>query len=87
VESFFSSLKKEKIRRYMFKTREEARAEIFDYIGVFYNRARRHQHVGNISPEAYEEQMAKSGECPPVWGKSNAHILGVHQFRARPNDP
>ncbi|MEW8071157.1 MAG: IS3 family transposase, partial [Candidatus Thiodiazotropha sp.] len=31
---------------------------IFDYIEVFYNRARRHQHLGNISPEAYEEQMA-----------------------------
>jgi putative transposase len=61
AESFFSSLKKEKIRRYIFKTREEARAEIFDYIEVFYNRARRHAHVGNISPEAYEEQMALFG--------------------------
>lgn len=61
VESFFSSLKKEKIRRYIFKTREEARAEIFDYIEVFYNRARRHQHLGNISPEVFEEQMARLG--------------------------
>jgi putative transposase len=61
VESFFSSLKKEKIRRYIFKTREQARAEIFDYIEVFYNRARRHQHIGNISPEAYEKQMALTG--------------------------
>ena len=49
------------ICRYIFKTREEARAEIFDYIEVFYNRARRHQHVGNISPVAYEEQMALFG--------------------------
>lgn len=61
VESFFSSLKKEKIRRYIFKTREQARSEIFDYIEVFYNRARRHQHLGNISPERYEEQQATSG--------------------------
>ena len=61
MESFFSSLKKEKIRRHIFKTREKARAEIFDYIEVFYNRARRHQHLGNISPEAYEEQMARLG--------------------------
>jgi putative transposase len=61
VESFFGSLKKEKIRRHMFKTREAARAAIFDYIEVFYNRARRHQHLGNISPTAYEEQMAVSG--------------------------
>ena len=61
VESFFSSLKKEKIRRHIFKTREEAKAEIFDYIEVFYNRARRHRHLGNISPEAFERQQAKLG--------------------------
>lgn len=61
VESFFSSLKKEKIRRHIFKTRETARAEIFDYIEVFYNRARRHQHLGNISPIEYEKQMAGLG--------------------------
>ena len=61
VESFFGSLKKEKIRRHIFKTREVARTEIFDYIEVFYNRARRHQHHGNISPAAYEQQMAKVG--------------------------
>ena len=61
VESFFGSLKKEKIRRHIFKTREAARAEIFDYIEVFYNRARRHQHLGNISPIAYEQQMANLG--------------------------
>jgi putative transposase len=59
AESFFSSLKKEKIRRYIFKIRnEEARAEIFVYIEVFYNLARRHTHIGNTSPVAYEEQMA-----------------------------
>ena len=61
VESFFGSLKKEKIRRHIFKTRETARAELFDYIEVFYNRARRHQHLGNISPVAYEQQRAKLG--------------------------
>jgi putative transposase len=61
VESFFSSLKKEKIRRHIFKTREDAKAEIFDYIEVFYNRARRHQHLGNISPETYEQQAASVG--------------------------
>ena len=54
VESFFSSLKKERIRKQIYKTREEARAEIFDYIEVFYNRARRHSHLGGLSPEAFE---------------------------------
>ena len=61
VGFFFRSLKKEKIRRHIFKARETARAAIFDYIEVFYNRARRHQHLGNISPVAYERQRAKLG--------------------------
>jgi len=61
VEFFSSSLKKEKIRCYIFKTHKHARAEILDYIEVFYNRARRHQLIGNISPEAYEKQMALIG--------------------------
>lgn len=61
VESFFGSLKKEKYRPHIFKTREPARAELFDYIEVFCNRARRHQHIGNISPADYEQQMAKIG--------------------------
>lgn len=60
VESFFSSLKKEKIRRHIFITRNKAKAELFDYIEVFYNRSRRHQHLGNISPEAFEQAQAVS---------------------------
>ena len=54
AESFFSSLKKERIRKRIYKTRELARADIFDYIEVFYNRNRRHSHLGGISPEAFE---------------------------------
>ncbi|EOI1393175.1 IS3 family transposase [Klebsiella oxytoca] len=55
VESFFSSLKKERIRKRIYKTRDLARADIFDYIEVFYNRARRHSHLGGVSPEAFEQ--------------------------------
>lgn len=54
AESFFSSLKKERIRKRIYKTREMARADIFDYIEVFYNRTRRHSHLGGVSPEAFE---------------------------------
>jgi putative transposase len=54
AESFFSSLKKERIRTRIYKTRELARADVFDYIEVFYNRTRRHSHLGGISPEAFE---------------------------------
>lgn len=54
AESFFSSLKKERIRKRIYKTRELARADVFDYIEAFYNRVRRHSHLGGISPEAFE---------------------------------
>lgn len=54
AESFFSSLKKERIRKRIYKTRDLARADVFDYIEVFYNRTRRHSHLGGVSPEAFE---------------------------------
>lgn len=54
AESFFSSLKKERIKLRIYKTRELARADVFDYIEVFYNRTRRHSHLGGVSPEAFE---------------------------------
>ncbi len=55
AESFFSSLKKERIKKRIYKTREIARADVFDYIEVFYNRNRRHSHLGGVSPEAFEQ--------------------------------
>jgi putative transposase len=55
AESFFSSLKKERIKKRIYKTREIARADVFDYIEVFYNRKRRNSHLGGVSPEAFEQ--------------------------------
>ncbi|MDX9697549.1 MAG: IS3 family transposase [Bacteroidales bacterium] len=54
AESFFSSLKKERIKKRIYKTREMARADVFDYIEMFYNRIRRHSHLDGMSPEAFE---------------------------------
>ena len=54
AESFFSSLKKERVKKRIYKTRELARADVFDYIEVFYNRVRRHSHLGGVSPEAFQ---------------------------------
>ena len=56
VESFFASLKRERIKRRKYKTRDEARADVFDYIERFYNRKRRHGYVGNISPVEFEKR-------------------------------
>ena len=55
AESFFSSLKKERIRRRIYRSREEARADVFDYIEVFYNRVRRHSYLGQLSPHDFEQ--------------------------------
>ncbi len=56
VESFFSNLKSEKIKKKIYSTREEARLEVFDYIEGFYNRARRHKHLDQLSPHEFERQ-------------------------------
>jgi putative transposase len=54
AESFFGSLKKERIKKRIYKNREIATADVFDYIESFYNRARRHSHLGGVSPEEFE---------------------------------
>ena len=55
AESFFSSLKKERIKRKIYVTREEAKSEIFEYIEVFYNRTRRHSYLDQLSPMMFEK--------------------------------
>jgi transposase InsO family protein len=54
TESFFATLKKELVRHMEWKTREEARADIFEWIEVWYNRQRRHSAIGYLSPAEYE---------------------------------
>lgn len=54
AEFFFSSLQKERIRIRIYKTRDLAKSDVFDYIEVFYNRIRRHNHLGGVSPKAFE---------------------------------
>lgn len=56
AESFFSLLKTERIKRRIFNTRNEARAEIFNYIEFFYNPNRRHGNNDGVSPMAFEKQ-------------------------------
>ena len=56
AESFFQLLKRERIRRKIYATREQARADVFDYIEMFYNRKRRHGYVQQLSPVEYEKQ-------------------------------
>lgn len=55
AESFFGSLKTERVFFENYKTREEARRDIFHYIEMFYNSKRRHSYLGNVSPKFYEK--------------------------------
>lgn len=57
VESFFNLLKRERIRRKIYKTRDEARQDVFDYIEMFYNPQRKHARNGMLSPINFEQQQ------------------------------
>ena len=56
MESFFSSLKTERIRGRIYRSRDQARADVFDNIERFYNPRRRHSTVGYLSPMQFEAQ-------------------------------
>ena len=58
MESFFSSLKTERLSRTVYRTRDEARVDTFDYIERFYNLRRRHSTIGILSPVDFEAKAA-----------------------------
>ena len=61
AESFFSALKKERIKRRIYPNREAARSDVFDYIEMFYNPIRRHGSAGGVSPVEFEKRYAQRG--------------------------
>ena len=63
MESFWASLKREAAFD-TFNSRAEARAAIFDYVMVFYNRQRRHSSLGYLSPEQFEQHYWRQFSCP-----------------------
>lgn len=60
MESFFSSLKTERVNRKQYRTRDQARADVFDYIERFYNPRRRHSTLGYLSPIEYENSAGSA---------------------------
>ena len=56
MESFFSSLKTERTARKTYRTRAQAKADVFDYIECFYNTKRRHSTLGYLSPIEFERK-------------------------------
>jgi len=61
AESFFQLLKRERIRRRTYATHATARADVFDYIEMFYNPKRRHGSNGGVSPVEFESRYAQRG--------------------------
>jgi len=59
MESFFSRLKVELIYAEDYKTVDEVRAGVFEYIEIFYNRMRRHSSLGYVSPHKFEQQFSQ----------------------------
>lgn len=63
AESFFQLLKRERIRRRTYLTREAARQDVFDYIEMFYNPKRKHTNNGMLSPVDFETRQQKLNEA------------------------
>src|SRR6218665_751442 len=61
AESFFQLLKRERIKRRIYSNHDEARADVFQYIEMFYNPTRRHGSNGGLSPIEFERQYALNG--------------------------
>ena len=59
-ESFVHTLKVEKINRCRFRTREQAKQEIFEYVEMYYNRKRAHSSLGYMSPFEFEKRLVTS---------------------------
>ena len=63
AESFFQLLKRERIKKKIYLSREEAKSDIFEYIEMFYNSKRRHGAIGQRSPLEYEKNHQKMVMC------------------------
>ena len=75
TESFFATLKKELVYRQQFLTRAQAIQAIFEYVEVFYNRKRKHSHLGYRSPVEFERAVETAARC------EEASIPGVSRVR------
>ncbi len=85
IESFFSSLKTERTLRKVYRTRDEARADVFDYIERFYNPRRRHSKLGYLSPMEFEARATLAYLTVHQTGSSSQRCLAGSRRGRRAN--
>ncbi len=66
TESFFNSLKNERVHATRYRTHQEAKADLFEYVEVFYNRSRRHSSLGFVSPAQFLQDWIKARQTKDV---------------------
>ena len=78
AESFFSNLKSEQIKKWIYQTRAEAKSEIFDYLEVLYDHLRHHKHLDQLSPYEFERQRLTALQiCLEVLGNASETNRGT----------
>jgi hypothetical protein len=83
MDSLLSSLKTERIGKKIYRTRDEAKAEVFDYIERFYNHVRRHSTIGYLSPVEFE-RIGGLSYTEPVEGQWKYIWIKTHISFKRP---
>jgi putative transposase len=79
MESFFGTLKTERVHHYRYRTRAEARQDIFHYIEIFYNRKRRHSALGYTSPAQFEQSLHMCvNRVSTKWGEPQVPVNWWH---------
>jgi putative transposase len=74
AESFFQLLKRERIKRKIYSTRQDARADVFDYIEMFYNPKRRHGFNNQLSPVEFENAIPRAWKVSRKPGAIQLHV-------------
>ena len=84
MESFLSSLKTERIARKTYRTRDQAKADVFDYIECFYNPKRRHPTIGYLSPVEFEMRVGFAQAGVNTTGHRPRGIIDLRGIGTRP---
>ena len=87
MESFFSSLKTERIGKRVYRTRDDARADVFDYIERFYNPKRRHSTIGYLSPVEFEDAAMLALMLVHQTGSSSPRLKSPRNASKRQTSP